>query len=114
MTKLNVFHMKCFSFRKIINCRIDINDLYLASSLLKFMFADDTACTASNSNLNELILHVNNELKKVAGCFNSYLILPVWFPLPLPLALSPAPAAPWGCRQRVPLEKDTISTVKTL
>jgi hypothetical protein len=40
---------------------IYINDLYSTSSLLKFMFADNTACTASNSNLNELILHVNNE-----------------------------------------------------
>lgn len=50
---------------------IYINDLYAASSLLKFMFADDTACTASNSNLNELISNVNSELRKVARWFRA-------------------------------------------
>jgi hypothetical protein len=43
---------------------IYINDLYNASSLLKFMLADDTACVASNTNLDDLITFVNEELKK--------------------------------------------------
>jgi hypothetical protein len=50
---------------------IYINDLYTASSLQKFMFADDTACTASNRNLNELIITVNTELKKIARWFRA-------------------------------------------
>jgi hypothetical protein len=35
------------------------------------MFADDAACTASNSNLNVLISNVNCELKKVARWFRA-------------------------------------------
>jgi hypothetical protein len=50
---------------------IYINDLYNASSLLKFMFADDTACVASNTNLDNLITYVNEELKKVARWFRA-------------------------------------------
>jgi hypothetical protein len=50
---------------------IYINDLYKASSLLKFMFADDTACVASNHNLKDLITYVNDELKKVARWFRA-------------------------------------------
>ncbi len=50
---------------------IYINDLYTASSLHKFMFADDTACTASNCNLNKLIITVNTELKKIARWFRA-------------------------------------------
>jgi hypothetical protein len=50
---------------------IYINDLYSASDLFKIMFADDTACLASNSNLNELIQFVNEEIKKVARWFRA-------------------------------------------
>jgi hypothetical protein len=50
---------------------IYINDLYAASSLLKFMFADDTACTASGSNLDNLIISVNGEIKKLARWFRA-------------------------------------------
>jgi hypothetical protein len=50
---------------------IYINDLYSASELLKIMFADDTACLASNANLNELVKFVNQELKRVARWFRS-------------------------------------------
>ncbi len=35
------------------------------------MFADDTACLASNANLNELVKFVNQEIKKVARWFRS-------------------------------------------
>jgi hypothetical protein len=35
------------------------------------MFADDTAGLASNSNLPELITHVNNEIKKIARWFRA-------------------------------------------
>lgn len=50
---------------------IYINDLYAASSLLKFMFADDTACIASDKNLDSLINHVNNEITKIARWFRA-------------------------------------------
>jgi hypothetical protein len=50
---------------------IYINDLYAASPLLKFMFVDNTACTASNSNLNELMSNVNCELKKGVRWFRA-------------------------------------------
>jgi hypothetical protein len=39
--------------------------------LLKFMFADDTACVASDTNLENLVSHVNNELRKVARWFRA-------------------------------------------
>ncbi len=48
---------------------IYINELHNASKLLKLMFADDTAGLASNSNLPELITHVNTEIKKIAFGF---------------------------------------------
>jgi hypothetical protein len=35
------------------------------------MFADDTACVASNHNLKDLITYVNDELKKVARWFRA-------------------------------------------
>jgi hypothetical protein len=35
------------------------------------MFADDTARLASNSNLSELITHVNVEIKKIARWFRA-------------------------------------------
>jgi hypothetical protein len=50
---------------------IYINDLYTASNLLKLMFADDTAGLASNNNINDLILTVNTELKKIAHWFRA-------------------------------------------
>jgi hypothetical protein len=45
---------------------IYVNDLYNASALLKLMFADDTACVTSNSNLTNLKSFVTAELKKVS------------------------------------------------
>ncbi len=63
--------------------------------------------------LYRLELVSGNKLQKIFTiCHNAripYLILPVWFPLPL--SVSPFPAAPWGCRH---CKKDPISTVKTL
>jgi hypothetical protein len=44
-----------------------INDLFNAFALFRLMFAYDTACVASNINFNNLILHVNAELKKELG-----------------------------------------------
>ncbi len=38
-------------------------------ALLVRLFADDTSCLAEHSNLNSLILHVNNELQKLAAWF---------------------------------------------
>jgi hypothetical protein len=46
-----------------------INDLYTASNLLKLIFADDTAGLASNNNINDLILTINIELKKIVRWF---------------------------------------------
>jgi hypothetical protein len=48
---------------------IYINDLPNATNLLTFMFADDTSTLKSMANLNELISHVNIELKKMATWF---------------------------------------------
>ncbi len=48
---------------------IYINDLFLASSLATFMFADDTACIASNTNTEELFNYANEELTKIARWF---------------------------------------------
>jgi len=50
---------------------IYINDLYSHTKFLTFMFADDTACAASDTNLNNLISIVNAELTKLAGWFRS-------------------------------------------
>jgi hypothetical protein len=50
---------------------IYINDLYTASNLLKLMFADDTSGLASNNNMNDPILTVNTELKKIARWFKA-------------------------------------------
>ncbi len=41
---------------------IYINDLYSASALTKFMFADDTAGVASDLDINVLICFVNAEI----------------------------------------------------
>ena len=48
-----------------------INDLPLSTDLLSFLFADDTSCIASDSNLENLIQHVNIELQKLANWFRS-------------------------------------------
>ena len=48
-----------------------INDLHLCTSLFTSMFADDTACAASDQNLPNLIQNANNELKKIASWFRA-------------------------------------------
>jgi hypothetical protein len=48
-----------------------INDIYRATELATFLFADDTSCLAEQSNLNSLILHVNTELQKLATWFKA-------------------------------------------
>jgi hypothetical protein len=50
---------------------IYINDLYSASTLLKLMFADDTACVASDNNIDNLVSHVNSELRGIARWFRA-------------------------------------------
>jgi hypothetical protein len=46
-----------------------INDLPLSTKLLSILFADDTALTASNENLDELYDFVNNEFQKLCNFF---------------------------------------------
>jgi len=48
-----------------------INDIFKATKLATFLFADDTSCLAEHSNLNELISFVNIELQKLACLFKS-------------------------------------------
>ena len=48
-----------------------INNIFNATSLATFLFADDTSCLAEHSNLNELIGFVNSELQKLANWFRS-------------------------------------------
>jgi hypothetical protein len=48
-----------------------INDIFNASSLATFLFADDTTCLAKNSNLHDLISFVNTELNKLAIWFKA-------------------------------------------
>jgi hypothetical protein len=48
-----------------------INDIFSASSLATFLFADDTTCLAENSNLHDLISYVNTELNKLAIWFKA-------------------------------------------
>jgi hypothetical protein len=48
-----------------------INDIFNASSLATFLFADDTTCLAENPNLNDLINYVNTELNKLALWFKA-------------------------------------------
>jgi hypothetical protein len=50
---------------------IYINDLYSASALTKFMFADDTTGVASDPDINVLICFVNAEIKKIARWFRA-------------------------------------------
>jgi hypothetical protein len=44
-----------------------INDIYTATNLATFLFADDTTCLAEHNDLNELVKFVNVELKKLAN-----------------------------------------------
>jgi hypothetical protein len=48
-----------------------INDIFSATSLATFLFADDTSCLAENSNLHDLITYVNTELNKLAVWFKA-------------------------------------------
>jgi hypothetical protein len=48
-----------------------INDIFNASSLATFLFADYTTCLAENSNLHDLISYVNTELNKLAVWFKA-------------------------------------------
>ena len=46
-----------------------INDLFYATEMATYLFADDTTCLAENRNLNELITFINTELQKIANWF---------------------------------------------
>ena len=46
-----------------------INDIFSATKLATFLFADDTSCLAEHSNLNDLISFINVELHKLANWF---------------------------------------------
>jgi hypothetical protein len=48
-----------------------INDIFNATSLATFLFADDTTCLAENQNLKDLITYVNAELNKLAVWFKA-------------------------------------------
>jgi hypothetical protein len=48
-----------------------INDLYSCTSLYTTMFADDTACADSDTNLDTLFTRANTELKKIATWFRA-------------------------------------------
>ena len=48
-----------------------INDLFSATNLATYLFADDTSCLAENKSLPDLIRFVNVELQKVANWFRS-------------------------------------------
>jgi hypothetical protein len=48
-----------------------INDLFNATDLATYLFADDTTCLAEHKNLNELITFVNSELQKLAVWFKA-------------------------------------------
>jgi hypothetical protein len=57
------------SFCMYVQCYI--NDLHFFTSLFTTMFADDTACADSDSELNTLIIRANTELKKIALLFRA-------------------------------------------
>ena len=48
-----------------------INDLHLATLLLTFLFADDTAVVDSDTDLPSLINRINSELQKIANWFRA-------------------------------------------
>jgi hypothetical protein len=48
-----------------------MNDVFNATELATFLFADDTTCLAENRNLQELINYVNSQLNKLAMWFKA-------------------------------------------
>jgi hypothetical protein len=48
-----------------------INDIYSATELATYLFADDTQCLAENKNLPELVDFINHELQKLANWFRA-------------------------------------------
>ncbi len=48
-----------------------INDIFNATNLATFLFADDTSCLAENNSLPDLITYVNGELNKLAVWFKA-------------------------------------------
>jgi hypothetical protein len=48
-----------------------INDIYNATDLATFLFADDTSCLAEHKDLRTLINYVNTELQKLAVWFKA-------------------------------------------
>jgi hypothetical protein len=48
-----------------------INDIYTATDLATFLFANDTSCLAEHKNLHTLITYVNTELQKLAVWFKA-------------------------------------------
>ena len=48
-----------------------INDIFYATNLATYLFAEYTSCLAEHSNLNELISFINEELHKLANWFKS-------------------------------------------
>ena len=54
---------------------IYINDLPAASNLMSFLFADDTTFLATGPNLQNLIVFVNHELRKINEFFRANKLL---------------------------------------
>jgi hypothetical protein len=48
-----------------------LHDIFSATDLATFLFADDTLCLAEHKNLLDLILYVNDELCKLANWFRA-------------------------------------------
>jgi hypothetical protein len=48
-----------------------INDIFNATSLATFLFADNSTCLAENKNLPDLICYVKAEFKKLATWFKA-------------------------------------------
>jgi hypothetical protein len=48
-----------------------INDLYYSTNLFSLLFADDTAGLSSGADLNQLIINMNAEIKKIAKWFRA-------------------------------------------
>jgi hypothetical protein len=48
-----------------------INDFFKSTDLLTLMFADDTCCLDSDENLDNIILRVNDGIKKIAVWFKA-------------------------------------------